>query len=318
MSTSQNEILKNGTPGLISLAPRKNPGGGHLSAVNFLNGSRRVHLRAQAAEFLSQQVGVPYDSLGIGESDALTIKGIQYLAKVPNEPPQVQIAASLVLDQVYYRHLIDPALLTAEQSVESARRLSEADMRFLPGIVAAANENSDRAHVTRALHILRTLGKTHLVAQWVRRMTEHPDCFIRSMAVSMLCRLHVNPHLIEKQLDSADARVRANAVEALWGAISWNSKRLLEKAAADPHHRVAVNALLGTYLAGNPPMADPIIAAGQHPSPMFRAAAAWAMGYTADRAFISHLEKLSRDPEEGVRKSASAALEKYPKETLAA
>ena len=286
-----------------------------MHAVNSLHGSRRVHIRAQAAAFLAQEIGVAADAIAETDADAMTIRGVQYLAKLPAEPQQAQIAMSLTLDQTYYSHLISPAVLSAEQSVLSAKRLSEADTRFLPGIVNAANEQSDRAHVTRALHILRSLGKTNLVAQWVRRMTEHPDCFIRSMAVSMLCRLHVNPQLIEKQLDSPDARVRANAVEALWGTVSWNSRRLLEKAQNDSHHRVAVNALVGLYLAETPQIAERLIAMAQDQSPMRRAAVAWAMGYIRDDVFRPCLEQLSGDPEENVRRAAADALAKYQPKT---
>jgi HEAT repeat protein len=271
-----------------------------------------VHIRAQAAAFLAQQVDVRGGPISEKDVDTITIKGLHYLSKIPPESQQTQIALSLALDQAYYRPLIDPALLTAEQSITAAKRLSEVDTRFLPGIVNAANEKSDRAHVTRVLHILRSLERTNLVAQWVRRMTEHSDCFIRSMAVSMLCRLHVNPQLIEKQLDSADARVRANAIEALWGTLSWNSRRLLERATSDPHHRVAVNAVLGLYLAGIPQATERMTALAQDQSPMFRAAVAWTMGYTCDETFLPSLEQLSRDPEENVRKAAIAALAKYP------
>ena len=172
----------------------------------------------------------------------MVIRDLQYLARVSPAPAQPRVAASLVQGQQYYRHLINPALLTAEESVAAARQLWSADAKFLAGIVDAANKQHDRLHVTRALHIVKVLAKTNLAAHWVRRMTEHPDCFIRSMAVGMLCKAHVNPQLIEKQMGSKDARVRANAVEALWGSVSFNSKRLLERAAVDPHHRVSARA----------------------------------------------------------------------------
>jgi hypothetical protein len=272
-----------------------------------------VHIRAQAAAVLADQKELFGDSPANGElaDDALIVRGVQYLGRIPSEAVQSEVIAALVFDQKYYRHLIDASLLRLEESVAAAKQLSISDSRFLAGLVNAANDNSDRAHVTRALQIIDGLGKTNIVAQWVRRMTEHADCFIRSMAVSMLCRLHVNPLLIEKQLDSKDARVRANAIEALWGTLSWESKRLLEKATHDPHHRVAVNALLGLYLASFPNAIERMRMVARHPSPMFRIAIAWAMGYTRDEKFIPQLEQLSQDPVEDVRKAAVAALQKY-------
>jgi HEAT repeat protein len=244
------------------------------------------------------------------DTDSNTIEAIQHLSRMSPDALQLDVAGSLALERQYYRHLIDPTVLSAEESVIAGKYLAGVDTQFLAGIIAAANRKNDRTHMIRTLHVVNALGKTNLVAHWVRRMTEHPDHFVKSMAVRMLCSLHVNPLVIEKHLESKDPRVRANAIEALWKMYIPNARYLLEKGVNDLHHRVVVNALIGYYLAKVPTASERIIAGAENESPMFRASIAWAMGYTGDEVFLPHLERLACDEHENVRSAAAAALEK--------
>jgi hypothetical protein len=50
-------------------------------------------------------------------------------------------------------------------------------------------------------------------------------------------------------LDDPDHRVRANLVEAFWPLQYSGAQELYLKAAADSHHRVAANAMLGSTLS---------------------------------------------------------------------
>src|SRR5947209_1769434 len=52
---------------------------------------------------------------------------------------------------------------------------------------------------------------------------------------------------LKKRLEDKDDRVRANVVESLWGVNGDFVRVLLRGAAADPSHRVRMNALLGLY-----------------------------------------------------------------------
>ncbi len=149
-----------------------------MLSVYPLEHSGRLQLRAQAAAIIAQQAGGSLDlPAGLTEVDAvtLTVTGIQYLSRTSPADAETQVAASLALDQKYYPYLIDPVIITAEESVSAATHLVKADLQFVGGIVAAADKKNDRAHVLRALHILDALGKTNLAAQWLRRLTEHRD-----------------------------------------------------------------------------------------------------------------------------------------------
>lgn len=55
------------------------------------------------------------------------------------------------------------------------------------------------------------------------------------------------------RLGESDPRVRANAIESLWGVDSPEARTLLSFATNDANNRVVGNALLGLYHLGNPP-----------------------------------------------------------------
>lgn len=94
----------------------------------------------------------------------------------------------------------------------------------------------------------------------------------------------------------ADARVRANAVESLWGSMSGMAKAIFTEAAGDRNHRVAANALIGLYMLGDPASVAGLEKMLGRPDAASRAAAAWAMGRTGDGRFAPLLQSTRRKP----------------------
>jgi hypothetical protein len=93
-------------------------------------------------------------------------------------------------------------------------------------------------------------------------------------------------------LDDPDPRVRANAVESIWNTPGTFPLQFFHKAARDPHHRVAANALVGLYLAGEVSALGSLIGMTGSPNPLFQAAAVWAMGRTGDERFEQVLKQI--------------------------
>jgi hypothetical protein len=93
-----------------------------------------------------------------------------------------------------------------------------------------------------------------------------------------------------------DPRVRANAVESLWGSTSAMAREVFEKAARDAHHRVAANALVGQYLQGRPESVAGFVSMIRRQDQASRAAAAWAMGRVGDERFVPLLHATRRLP----------------------
>lgn len=270
-----------------------------------------------------------YSEVGIEESipedgtdlPNLTRKGILTLARQTASPDMETLARAVIAVRGYSRHLLDLELSELDECLRAAATLSQHDTSFIAGLVRSADELQGSKSTMRALEILDGLGQSGVAAQWIRRMTADADASLRSKAVKILSKLYVNLSLIERQFESEDARVRANAVEGLWGEKSQRHVQLLERAAKDPHHRVAGNGLYGLYLAGSAGIGERMIQAANSSSPQHRAAIAWAMGKTGSPEFVSPLEKLAADSEECVRTSAARALaqlEKAPAELCAA
>jgi hypothetical protein len=110
--------------------------------------------------------------------------------------------------------------------------------------------------------------------------------------------------------EDADPRVRANAVESMWGQRTPATLERLRKASNDPHHRVRANALVGLYLADDPEGIQGMAGMAREQDPMARSAAAWAMGRVGDRRFEPVLSQLRRGPDRHpmVQRNALLAL----------
>ncbi len=131
---------------------------------------------------------------------------------------------------------------------------------------------------------------------------------VRSKAVLILAQ---RSQRAELGLVDHDPRVRANAVEALWGIDTAKVRRILLTAKADANNRVAGNALLGLLLLGDRSVTTDVRAMLRHAVPPFRATGAWVVGQAKDRVFIPDLEVLKGDPDERVRVAAEDALAQF-------
>jgi HEAT repeat protein len=242
---------------------------------------------------------------------------IRQLGRDPDGPASRILAALLSRGECYLSYLTDPAELAREEAVNAARLLAAQDKRFYVKLSDAADESAPDDRVTRVLQIAEALGAASLMVPWLRRMTNHPDGYIRQRAVMIMCQNGGNPRLVERQLHSADPRVRANAVESLWNVNTPAARTLLEFGTLDPHHRVATNALLGLFLQGDSSALERLNKQTRHRSPAFRIAAAWALGMTRRPEAWPALNALRDDPVAPVRESAIEALEKIPHREMA-
>ena len=113
---------------------------------------------------------------------------------------------------------------------------------------------------------------------------------------------------MRSRLVESDPRIRANAIEALWGVDNEEARELLHLAANDGNNRVAGNALIALYRLGDCSVIPEMLKLAEHGSALFRATAAWAMGEAGDPRFTEALAHLLREPNATVRTRAMAAL----------
>jgi HEAT repeat protein len=112
----------------------------------------------------------------------------------------------------------------------------------------------------------------------------------------------------ERQLQRSDPRVRANAIEGLWGLDSPEAVLLLESLAKDGHNRVAGNALVGLHVTGKADITEEIERLSKAENATFRSTAAWMMGRIGNAGFLEPLGRLRRDENAVVRGAALRAM----------
>lgn len=220
----------------------------------------------------------------------------------------------LIADGRYLSLLLDPDFLSLEEAHRVSQIMREADSGFFlkfEGLADATSTEQDLRRLERALNLFGGAGTSNVLFPWLRRLTNHSDQRIRSKAVKACCALRPNPALVEKQLKSDDVRVRANAIEALWGMAGTEVIPIIREALNDPNHRVVVNALVGLHVHQPEEAMERLLRLCNHPAPLFRAAAAWGLGRIADRRAVPTLEKLTKDPENIVRERAAKVLEAF-------
>jgi hypothetical protein len=186
--------------------------------------------------------------------------------------------------------------------------LKTVDEVFLVRFLKAAEQITAPVAMLRALSLVPGLGDYSILIPWLRKLCDHADRRVKSRAVRLLCEVRPNKAMVERQLLSSDARVRANAIEALWYARTPEANALFQAAANDPNHRVVGNALIGLHLQGNPSALTRMIEASRSPDPLFRGAMAWCFGFIGDERCIPLLEGLLTDPSVIVRKRAERSL----------
>src|SRR3954471_19582998 len=190
-----------------------------------------------------------------------------------------QLIASLTATDHYLLEVLDPAVL----SLESAKRVSllfrKADPYFFAHLSRLAFNTQNQhppSFTSRALAILDDLSKDDPIVPWLCQLTKHPDERVRSKAVKVLCRLRPSKSTVQLHLQSADPRVRANAIEALWHTPGDEPVAIFNSVLKDSHHRVVVNALVGLYYRKEAGAFNMMIKLADHPSPAFRLAIIWA------------------------------------------
>jgi HEAT repeat protein len=158
----------------------------------------------------------------------------------------------------------------------------------------------------KLLEILGRISDCSRVQLTLLRLSGSPDPRVQSKAAILLGRGTLNVKLIEVQLMSPDARVRANAIESAWSVK--DLKMVLRNATMDPDNRVVGNALLALYNLGDADVFDDLIKMAHHESEAFRVTAIWVMGKTEDARFGDTLRSFVQTAKGKVRWMALRSL----------
>lgn len=225
-----------------------------------------------------------------------------------------QVIAMLLAGDLLQRTLCDPRL-TLAQALEVARVAFRLDPMTDVALAQRLVENAtprepliSAGDAGRLMDILEEITEGERIRPMLMRLLRHQNSHIRSKAVKLVGRGAGKVKWVRSRLEEADPRVRANAIEALWGVDSEEARELLWTAAHDANNRVAGNALIALYRLGDCSAIAELFRMAGHSSAPFRSTAAWGMGETGDPRFTEALGRLLREPHAAVRRRAMSAL----------
>ncbi len=217
----------------------------------------------------------------------------------------------LVANNTFMPILCNPAL-NLEEAVSLARMALQmdpmTDVKLAKSLADGAALGEPVENAGRLMDILGEISNGNRVTSSLMRLWRSSDPQMRSKAVLLIGRGNRSTQWAQNRLAETDPRIRANAVEALWGVDTAEAKELLRAVAHDDNNRVAGNALFALYRMGDTWMIPELFKMAVSESPLCRSSAAWAMGETGDPRFSETLGHMLGESNAIVRKRAFAAL----------
>ena len=220
----------------------------------------------------------------------------------------------LVSNGFLLRALCDPSLSKEEamafgRAATRANPLADVELaRGLADSTAQMDGPVQPETAPRLMEILAEISDGSRIASSLMRLMRHPNPYIRSKAVLMIGRGNLSVKWVRGRLSEADPRIRANAIEALWGVNLPEAVVVLRLALGDGNNRVVGNALLGLHMVGECSAIPEIVKMAGNESPLLRATAAWVMGESGDPRFTEVLVRMLVESNTTVRKTAFVAL----------
>ncbi len=195
--------------------------------------------------------------------------------------------------------LLRPGVLTVEEARAVFARLAKNDAGYAVSLLAHLREQSapiggdgNAEELIRLIDLLPGHVAAEALAPVLAALLKHEAARVRSKAALVFMRLPAAGRMDSNPLRDSDGRVRANALEALWGQRDPETVQAFFDAMEDEHSRVVGNALRGLYEAGIPASVAKIQGMLRHTDPQRQATAFWVAGTTGDTRFLNTLEGL--------------------------
>lgn len=268
--------------------------------------------RAMRALFEGNQAGFFEQSLPV-------------LRREPASPGLNYLVTLLLTHGLLLRMLCDPEIFTLEEAQKIAGCLRQVDSAFDVRLVRNMVQNNGNTSAQdldeiagtatgiRLLDILSEISDGTRILSTMTQLLGHPNSYVRSKAALLVGRSNKNHKWVQERLGEKDPRVRANAVESLWGSDTPGSRAVFWTALGDDDNRVVGNAALGLYRLGDPATVGVILKLLSHQEAGFRVTGVWVMGETGDPRFIPILAAIISEPVVELRGNALRAMAKLKK-----
>ena len=240
------------------------------------------------------------------------LEAVPLMRAAPDTPGFYYVLALLHSKNLVLKSLCDPALFTKQESVFLAKRMSRVEPLFdmklarllLTPETGKPGDDAGQALQSQAgmrlLEIMAEVsdrGRSLLLAQ----LLHHANPQVRSKAALLVGKSTKDVKWVAQRMTEVDSRVRANAIEALWGVESEDCRDVFMDALGDPANRVVGNGILGLYLLGLPSAIGSILATLVHSDDGFRKTGIWLMGETGDLRFLPVLARLMKESTPALR-----------------
>src|SRR5579863_3716705 len=132
----------------------------------------------------------------------------------------------LVQNGFLVQDLYNPQVFTRDVAIALARKIAQVQPHFDSGLarlLPGRDDGSPSVEGKMAERVLDLLDATSIGARLVpliNHLTQYSDMRLRSKAVLLVGQRLQDPRATEETLKELNPRVRANAVEALWGVDS--------------------------------------------------------------------------------------------------
>lgn len=248
--------------------------------------------------------------------DSFSDSAIRHLESPAQSSADRMITVLLVQGGSLFHRISDPLQSSRHRALKLFQRLLTADpsfdvklARMLPdrsGVNHAEAYRGSRAE--RAIDILDETSRGRRLLPVLGHLVNSPDSSTCATATLFVGHRLKSPEWVGKQLERIDNRVRANAVESIWGLDTPPARQLLERFVNDRSNRVAGNSLVGLHIIGMQGIVDVVNGMVNDSRHEFRATAAWTMGRMLDPQFVPQLHKLMKDENSRIRSLALRSL----------
>ncbi|MDQ2947378.1 MAG: HEAT repeat domain-containing protein [Acidobacteriota bacterium] len=282
------------------------------------------------AEFASNPVSSGKAMRGLLESDReqFVLSSLPILRAVQQNQAFNYLLTLLLMNDLILEQLTNPNVFSLDEAIDLARAMLRIepllDIKMVRRLLdtkdlSSREELEKRADTERGLRLLEIMAAISDGARILPVMAQllrHPNSKVRSKAALLVGRSNKNYQWVEQRQLEPDPRVRANALESLWGVDSEGARQVLWAASEDPDNRAAGNAIYGLYQLGEAGSIPLMLEMLDHAQEDFRTTAVWIIGETGDPRFLPVLANLMNDSESKIRAAVFRGIAKLKKNAV--